>query len=342
MDIENDALAQSSKNSMNIAVLALTDRAKNLAERIVCGLSSNDKAEIIHKTSPIRETIGRIWADYHGFVFVMAAGIAVRAIAPHIKDKKKDPCVVVVDECGSFAISLLSGHIGGGNALARRIADIIGAQAVITTASDTLGLAAIDIWTNRLNLAVENEKDLTAVSARLVTHGSINVYSDVKLPALPSGLIKTDIPEMADIVVSNRTGFKKGPLFLRPRNLVVGIGCNRGVNMNSIAYAVNETFRINGFSILSIRNLASIDIKRNESGLIEYAKMLGVDIKFYSSESLSAVRIKQPSKVVLDATGVGGVCEPAAILSAGTERLLVEKTRWKTVTVAVAEADFTW
>ena len=327
---------------MNIAVLALTDRAKDLAERIACGLSGNGKAEVIHKTGPIRETIGRIWADYHGFVFVMAAGIAVRAIAPHIKDKKKDPCVVVVDECGSFAVSLLSGHIGGGNAFARRIADIIGAEAVITTASDTLGLAAIDLWANRLNLTAENERDITSVSARLVNKGSINVYSDVRLPALPPGLIKTDTPETADIVVSNRTGFKKGPLFLRPRNLAVGIGCNRGVNMDSIAHAVTATFRIYGFSLLSIRNIASIDIKQDEDGLIEYAKMLGVDIEFYSSGSLGAVRIRQPSKVVLDATGVGGVCEPAAILSAGTERLLVEKTRWKTVTVAVAEADFTW
>jgi cobalt-precorrin 5A hydrolase len=248
----------------------------------------------------------------------------------------------VVDEAGRFAISLLSGHIGGGNDLARRIAEVIGAEAVITTASDTLGLPAIDLWAKGLNLAAEDEKALTCVSARLVNTGSIRIYSDVRLPALPPGLIKTDTPETADIVVSNRTGFKKGPLFLRPRNLAVGIGCNRGVKMDSIIYAVNETFRINGFSLLSIRNLASIDIKRDEAGLIEYAKMLGVDIKFYSSGSLGAVRIKQPSKVVLDATGVGGVCEPAAILSAGTERLLVEKTRWKTVTVAVAEADFTW
>lgn len=329
---------------MNLAVLALTDRAKNLAKRIACGLSDSYVVDIIHQTSPIRETIARIWSDYHGFVFVMAAGIAVRAIAPHIKDKKKDPCVVVVDECGNFAISLLSGHIGGGNALARRIADIIGAEAIITTASDNLGLAAIDLWANRPDLAIENEKDLTLTSARLVNKGSINVYSDVRLPMLPPGLVQTDTPETADIVVSNRTDFKKGPLFLRPRNLVVGIGCNRGVTKNSIAYAVNETFKINGFSIFSIRNLASIDIKQDEAGLIEYAKTFGVDIKFYSSELLGTVMINKPSKTVLNATGVGGVCEPAAILSAGGDRgrLLVEKTKWKTVTVAVAEADFMW
>ncbi|MGB9712060.1 MAG: cobalt-precorrin 5A hydrolase [Dissulfurimicrobium sp.] len=327
---------------MNVAILALTDRTKGLAKRIADDLSKTGRAEVIPEPSPVRETVGRIWTDYDGFVFIMATGIVVRAIAPHLKDKKKDPCVVVVDEVGRFAISLLSGHIGGGNDLARRVAESIGAEAVITTASDILGLAAVDLWAKGLDLAVEDGKALTRVSARLVNKGSVSIYSEVRLPALPPGLVKTDAPDTADIVVSNRIWSFKGPLFLRPRNLVVGIGCNRGTSMEKIAHAVNKTFKINGLSPLSIRNLASIDIKKDEDGLMKYARMLGVDVEFYSKNLLSKIPIRESSMIVMEATGVGGVCEPAAILSAGTKRLLVEKTKWKEVTVAVAEADFTW
>lgn len=325
---------------MKTAILAITDQAKRLAKRLEEGL---EEANTINEPSPISEIVRRIWTSYDCIIFIMAAGIAVRAICPHIRDKFTDPCVVVMDEKGHYAISLLSGHIGGGNRLARKAAEVLGGQAVITTASDILGLPAIDLWARDLGLVPENRHTLARVSAVLVNTGSIRIYSDIRLPEPEPGFVYTSRPSDAEILISNRTGLKpkKDSLILRPKNLAIGIGCNKGASEDKIAAAVKKTLEINSLSPLSIRNLASIDLKMNEEGLITYAKTLDVEIKFYTKELLNTINITEPSKAVMDAVGAGGVCEPSAVISAGTGRLLVRKTKWKDVTVAVAEADFT-
>ncbi|HEB69472.1 MAG TPA: cobalamin biosynthesis protein CbiG, partial [Desulfobulbus sp.] len=125
----------------------------------------------------------------------MATGIVVRTLAPLLQDKRLDPAVVVCDEKGRFAVSLLSGHLGGGNALARQVAAILGGQAVITTASDVLGRTALDLWAHALDLQVADKRALTRIMGKLVNHGSVTLHSDYPLPELPDDITMQDDPE---------------------------------------------------------------------------------------------------------------------------------------------------
>ncbi|MDH4322192.1 MAG: cobalamin biosynthesis protein [Desulfobulbaceae bacterium] len=325
---------------MRVALLAVTDGGQRLAAKIAQGLPGS---EVIAARTGLGELLAGIWPRYDGFVFVMAAGIVVRLIAPLLQDKRTDPCVVVVDEKGRFAISLLAGHLGGGNALAGRVAVITDGQEVITTASDTLGLTALDLWAREQGLAAEGQAPLTRASAQLVNAGSLRVYLDGWSLPLPTDFIGVADPAGADCIVSNRLGdWPAAALLLRPRNLVVGIGCNRGTGREQIEAALGEALREHGLSELAVRNLASIDLKADEAGLIAFAEARGLRIDFYNKDQLNGVAGVSRSDTVLRATGAQGVAEPAALLSAGGNKLLVRKMKWKDVTIAVAEAPCTW
>ncbi|MCI5141596.1 MAG: cobalamin biosynthesis protein CbiG, partial [Candidatus Electrothrix sp. ATG1] len=150
----------------------------------------------------MHQTLAQAWQDYDHLICIMATGIVVRSIAPLLQDKAVDPAVVVCDEQGRFAISLLSGHLGGGNALARKIAELLGGQAVITTASDVLGHTALDLWCRDLGLAVSDKQRLTCVMAKLVNTGSVTLNSDYPLPPLPPDIILSDDPDSADLRIS--------------------------------------------------------------------------------------------------------------------------------------------
>ncbi len=322
-----------------IGCLAVTAGGERLAAEIAAGLPNG---VLIPERTGLAELLPGLWHEYDGLVFVMAAGIVVRLIAPLLEDKKRDPGVVVVDERGRYCISLLSGHIGGGNALARQVAGLIGGQAVITTASDTLGLTALDLWARDQGLAVEDGAALTRASARLVNSGVLRLYVEVAVAALPQDFELVADPAAADCIVSHRLGpWPPGVLLLRPRNLVVGIGCNRGTSRERIEQALAEAFAVHGLARGAIRNLASIDLKADEAGLLAVAGAWNLAIDFYDKDALNGVAGVSSSEVVRRATGARGVAEPAALLSAGTDNLLVRKMKWKDVTLAVAQAPST-
>ncbi|MBI5141236.1 MAG: cobalamin biosynthesis protein [Nitrospirae bacterium] len=325
---------------MSIAILHLTKGGALLAERLA---SAFPNSRVIHDEAPIAEAVKAVWGQYDGIVFIMAAGIVVRTIAPLLADKKTDPAVVVADEKGQFAVSLLSGHLGGANELARRVAGITGGTAVITTASDTLGLTALDLWAKANGLVPEPPEILTAASAILVNNGVIRVHAPgFETCSLPPDILAVDNPDDADIVISNRIDLPPGTLAFRPRNLVVGVGCNRGVPAADIELAIRETLANYMFSMHSVRNLATIDIKRDEAGIIECASRYGWDIHFFGPDRLNSVSGISPSPAAKRATGAAAVAEPAALLSAVADKILVGKTKWKKdVTIAIAEARFT-
>ena len=325
---------------MRVALLAVTDGGQRLAARIAQGLPGG---EVIAARAGLGELLAELWPRYDGFVFVMAAGIVVRLIAPLLTDKQTDPCVVVVDEKGRFAISLLAGHLGGGNALAGRVAIITDGQEVITTASDSLGLTALDLWARGQGLAAEGRAALTRASAQLVNAGLLRVYLDGWPLPLPTDFVGVADPATADCIVSNRLGdWPAAALLLRPRNLVVGIGCNRGAAAADIETAFQEALAAHRLSELAVRNLASIDLKADEAGLLAFAESRKLRIDFYNKDQLNGVAGVSRSDTVLRATGAQGVAEPAALLSAGSDKLLVRKMKWKDVTIAVAEAPSTW
>ena len=176
---------------MKIGIIAITQGGRELAARL-CALL--DDASLLEKEDgqKVAEAIAANWRHYDGFICVMATGIVVRAIAPLLVDKLTDPCVIVLDEKGRHAISLLSGHVGGGNALARKVAALLGGTPVITTASDTLKLVALDLWAKEQKLFVLSRKLLTTLSTLLVNQGQLSLYTDVEVSSLPTGLTQVD------------------------------------------------------------------------------------------------------------------------------------------------------
>ncbi len=322
--------------SPDIAIIALTKGGKKLAERLASLLPGS---EVVSSQGNIQKTLTHAWREYDHLICIMANGIVVRGIAPLLRDKRTDPAIVVCDEKGAFAISLLSGHIGGGNALAQKVADLLAGQAVITTASDVLGHTALDLWCRDMDLIAADTSRLTFAMATLVNTGSVTLYSEYPLPKLPPDIISQNDPATADLLITCRTDYGSNKALLHPKALAVGIGCNRNTPAEEIGEAVRQACAENRLALQSVHGLASIDLKKDECGLLAFAEQQGWPIDFYTPKQLNSVEGVASSAVVLRVTGAKGVAEPAAVLSSGNGRLLVKKMKWPNVTVAVAEID---
>ncbi len=330
-------------DGLRVAIICLTRGGALLARKLVrllpeTGLylyePSAPEFSNLERFSSLRGLTGRLWSRHNALVFIMAAGIVVRTIAPLIKDKKTDPAVVVLDEKGKFAISLLSGHMGKANGLAKEIADFLGGQAVITTASDVNERPALDLWALERDLYVEDWERLKRLSARIVDGEKIKVFTDGVSYKLPPEFIPVKAPEDAQLIITNRI-MSFSALYLRPRNLVLGIGCNRGTEAEEIGKVVKDVFGEWGFSPNSIRNVATVDKKKDEAGLLCFAERHGLAIEFFSPEELNRVKGIKGSEASMRAIGARGVAEPAAILSARSS-LLIPKQKRGNVTLAAA------
>ncbi len=333
-----------------ITILYITDSGLKLAERVK---SLSPDTEIV-KFSP--GVVSELWNRCDALVFIMATGIVVRTIAPMLKDKKTDPAVVVLDEQGKFAVSLVSGHLGGANELAREIAGVLKGEAVITTASDVNGLPSIDLWARDNELIIENWDVLPQVGTRYVNNGGLRVYCDILLDMPPEFLRVVD-PRFADVIITNRRDVYAGSprcsitgegcatgacrvkeqVYLRPLNIVAGIGCNSGTSLEEIEDAVQRALSDQNLVSLSLGSLATIDMKKNEPGLRGFAEKNGLPLRTFSPNDLNAVAGIERSEGVFRATGAYGVAEPAAMLAAGTDTLLAPKQKIGNVTVAIAE-----
>lgn len=323
---------------MKIAILAITAGGNRLGHRLAGKLAN---ATFIDSQEKFSSTLAAAWPCYDAFICIMASGIVVRALAPLLHDKKTDPCVVVMDEQGHFVISLLSGHLGGGNDLARQVAAISSGQAVITTASDVLDRTALDIWARDHGLQVADKELFTTAMAHLVNNGSLKVYSEVELPKWPADFTLVTDPDQAELIISPRTNVSDHKPHLHPRNLVAGVGCNRGTPPAAFNEAFTELCIKHNLALVSFRNLASIDLKNDEKGLLEFARQNRYPIDFYCKDELNQVPNLIPSAPVLKAIGAQGVAEPAAILSSNGQ-LIIGKQKWQDVTIAVAQAPWPW
>lgn len=322
---------------MKTAILAITDGGCLLGKRLAADL---DKAVFLNCRGALKETLLKAWDEYDGLICIMATGIVVRVLAEKFKDKRSDPAIVICDERGKFAISLLGGHLGGGNELAVQVAKIIDAQPVITTSSDVQGLVPLDIWARELGLIITDtdKGKFTKITGKLVNNGMITLYSDYRIDNLPEEISILSNPKVADLVISYRTGLSVSGLQLYPQKLIAGIGCNRNTPADEIKNALNEACETSQISILSIKSLASIDLKQDEQGLLNFAGQSDYRIDFFNRDQLNAVDNVSVSALVLKATGAKGVAEPAAILAANGGKLIVKKMKWANVTVAIAEA----
>lgn len=293
----------------------------------------------------LKAEVSRRFPRFPRHIFIMATGIVVRCIAAHLSHKASDPAVVVCDETGQFAISLVSGHVGGANALAREVARITGGRPVITTATDVNRVPAIDIIAVENRLAIENPGAVKTVNMALVTGAPIFVHDPFEkvVRHLPQGrvtrsAVETLGPDKAGIWVDHiRLDLPSHVLVLRPGSLVAGMGCNRGTGAKEMRDLLVKTLDENRLAVSSLRALATVDLKADEPGLLALAKSLNVPITTFTRNRLKTVaQVPTPSEMVEKHIGVKSVCEAAALLATHRGRLIVPKQKTANATVAVA------
>ena len=293
---------------MRSAIFAITPRGVELSNLIAEGLEGSVVFVKGRDFERLREIVDDTFRKFDALIFIGAVGIAVRMIAPHVESKLHDPAVISIDERGRHVISLLSGHVGGANELARRIASIINAEPIITTATDVENLTAIDAFTSEIGMTPVPKDAIKAIN-RAVLEG-----------------------ERVFVTAGNST------LELVPRKLIAGIGCRRGVSCSAIESAVSEACRRIEQPIARIDLLASVDVKSDEVGLLEFSARLGREIKFFDVETLRSIVRQyrlQESDFVREKLGVGNVCEAAALACVSRGRFALTKTKFEGVTVAL-------
>ena len=350
------------------AVWILTPNGSQLADKIhqnlpdVCVYASHNieaTTTEYHTFQNLAESIKQKFHQYTGHIFIMSTGIVVRVIAPLIKHKTEDPAVVVVDDGGNHAISLLSGHLGGANELTRKISQIIGANPVITTATDINEVPAIDMLAMEKDLVIENPGAIKTVNMALLKGEKICIHDpfDFLKSSLPNSESTTFLDlkyrinkRVQDFVLKKNTcvfiddvtvELPSQVLILRPLTLVAGIGCNRDTDREEISAHLKKVLESHRLAPTSLKCIASIDVKADEAGLIALSKSLNLPLVFFKPEELNPVKgIQNPSLVVEKHVGVKSVCEAAAILAAHNGTLIVPKQTTKNVTLAIARISF--
>lgn len=308
---------------MNTGIAAFTERGIALALRLAEALD----AEVFAPKRFAREGVSVIegslseWAGrhFHGaLIFVGACGIAVRAISPHVKTKLNDPAVLVVDEAGKFVIPILSGHIGGANQLARKIAALLDAQAVITTATDLNNLPAVDEWAVNHNCVIANPEAVKHISGAILEDRNVGVA--VTCEEVPAPFPVT--------------------LWLRPKVLVLGAGCNKGVDPDEFERCAADFLAEAGVSALSLKAVASIDLKNDEPAMVSFAKRHNIPFVTFTASQLQAVQGRfTSSEKVRHFTGTDNVCERACVLAAGEGAVLMRsKCIYNNITFALARS----
>ena len=322
---------------MKLAYLSFTEKGRQLAGRLAAALGGT--AQRCGASCSLEAWTAAHFSQSDGLVYVGAAGIAVRAIAPHLKSKTTDPAVVVVDECARYAIPILSGHLGGANDLARAIGRVCGALPVLTTATDVNSVFAVDEWAKRQNCLVLNPERIKTVSAKLLAGGTVTVQSSWPIAGQPPWNVCQTEDRGADVLLDIHPGTGE-KLHLVPRIAVLGVGCKKNVSFQMLEAALAAFLERTGVCEQAISAVASIDLKKNEPGLLDLCAAHGWPLKTYPAEQLREVEGQfTPSAFVKGVTGVDNVCERSAVLASGGT-LCQGKTARDGITMALALAPY--
>jgi cobalt-precorrin 5A hydrolase len=318
---------------LKIACLYFTTSGKDIAERI-----TYSKAFEVHMFSKenYKSNLNKIFEHYDGIVFISSTGIAIRISAPFIKSKSIDAAIVVVDDLGRYSISLLSGHTGGANELAQVIAGILKCQAIITTASDSRGIESVDMFAKRNNLFIESMEDAKKITSMMLEGEKIKIKSEIEAKIGYSSVSENN--EVGAIFVTSKLNinYNKPNCILRPKNIIVGLGCKRGKTKDEIISALMTVFIDNDLSIKSIKEIATVDVKQYEQGIIEASQYLNCEMVIISREDIKVVQDKfYKSAFVHDTIGVSSVCEPCAYISGG--EIIVGRTAINGITIAISK-----
>ena len=307
------------------------------------------------ETGPLPEDIrafaGEDWGRYD-LLFIGAAGIAVRYIAPWVRDKFTDPAVLVMDERGRYVIPVLSGHVGGAVRLARELAEETGAEAVITTATDVQGKFAVDVFAEENGLYLEDREEARAISAAVLEGERIALFTES-----PECQVKGKVPqeiclcgtweEAASfphriLVADSAREPEEGTLLLRPKNVAAGIGCRRGISAELLESGLKSALAEHGLVMGQVQALASIDLKKEEPALLALAEKYRIPFAVYTAEELREIReVTSRSDFVERTAGVDNVCERAALLCGKGGTLIQGKRIGESMTSALVKLPVT-
>lgn len=316
---------------MRIRILYFTDKGKALASRLKESLAGHD-AVIVPKGAPLASECGEAFANSEALVFIGAAGIAVRAIAPFVRDKLKDPPVIVMDENGEYVIPVLSGHVGGANSLAAEIAGLTGAHPVITTATDVNSAFSVDLFAKENGLRISNREGIARVSSSALEGKPVTICIKDYPPAEAVDVLITDDVQAKGLEDSAK-------IVLCPKRYAIGMGCRRGKSYEELRAFAEEVLRANDIDVDEAGCIATIDVKKDEEGLKRLSQAWRMPMITFEAGLLSKAEGEfGHSDTVLEKVGVDNVCERAAVLAAGTgSRIIIKKTARDGMTIAVAE-----
>ncbi|MCD7992471.1 MAG: cobalt-precorrin 5A hydrolase [Clostridia bacterium] len=296
---------------------------------------------ILPQDEPLSEWTGSMFGQKRALVFIGAAGIAVRAIAPYVRDKMTDPPVVVADEARHFCIPLLSGHVGGANELAETVAGWLHGIPVITTATDVNGVFAVDVFATRNGLCITDRKEAKEISAWLLDGGKVGFFCDPECRGAGNTgdiwghHICMDSVCRHNIWITFRDSERPSFLRLVPKMVVVGVGCRKGTPPDVLERRVLETLKDGGIDPAAVKALSTIDLKAGEAAVSQLAGRYGWELRTFTAGELLAVEgVFEESEFVRATVGVGNVCERSC--TAGGGILLVHKRAGEGVTVAAA------
>lgn len=333
---------------MKIACLSFTDSGSKLGDRL--SSIKTDKYEIDHYINReieggIKTILKSLWKQYDGLIFISATGIAVRMSAPFIEDKSLDPALVVIDDLGRFCISLLSGHIGGANQIAEDIASEINAVPVITTATDNRNIESIDMFAKSNNYHIEDLQSVTKITSMMVNGKTIGLYTETDdYIDYGNTIIIRDLKDIGPeiqglIIVSSQEKIKDVLIpftILRPKNINIGIGCRKGVETSRIINAIEDEFRLHNLTTKSIKAIGTVEVKKNEKGIIRSSSYFNCPLKIYSIDEIRVVEDNfSKSQFVKDTIGVYSVSAPVAFLLGG--EIMTEKSKHNGITISISK-----
>lgn len=352
--------------SVKIAVLVLTAQGVKTAERIAAVLTRSTANNLIpvveifshnhceteyHSFSRLQDLMPQLWSKYPVLIFVMATGIVVRQVSPMLKRKDLDPAVLVIDEHAQFVIPLVSGHLGGANAWARHLSPMLGATAVITTATDGQGLIAPDEYARRLGWAITPLKKLPRLNRLLLERKYLRVWTEHILA--PDHLLAADESylfvqerDQAELIISafpSHEDSLEDKVFLIPRLLSLGIGCRQGIPVQTVREGIAQALAEIKAPASALKGIYSIDLKAQESGLIQAALELGIPFGTFSQDKIQDANDQyglSKSEFVKRKIGVDGVCEPASLLGTRDGTLILPKLKLNGVSLAISQEKF--
>ena len=330
---------------MNITVFSFTKNGKDLNIRLMDILKNNNISSYtmskyitdsrMKAFTDLKETVKEHFND-DAIIFVGATGIAIRSIAPYVKDKFSDPAILVIDELGRYVIPLLSGHVGGANELAEYIGGVLGATPIITTATDINGAFAVDVFAKKYDLIISSRKLAKDVSAALLDGKPVDIESEIEkinVSDIKKKLNPLNLDCDLKVRITDRI-YENEVLTLIPKDIYLGVGCKKDTDAQKMWDFVNKTLKEAGVDIRAVKAVGSIDIKKDENAIKELAGRLSVPFNTFSKDELKEVKGEfNESEFVKQTVGVGNVCERSVLIQCNN--LIMGKTARDGMTLAI-------